>query len=149
MGVNIWLIAGLLFIGYILQFCFGIMQIKNFTKAYDPLKKQGRVAIGKVSGSFRAGAIVMFAIDSNGIILDGTKMVGVTIFAKFKKLKGFENRYIGELKDEDVKHLNKPLRRAILNATSNYNIVMNGGEIPPALSPLQKFNKLFEKKKVA
>ncbi len=144
--MNIWLIMGLLFLGYVLQFYFGLLQIKNFSKAYTPLKEQGRVAIGKVSGGFRSGAIVMFAIDSEGVIIDASKMIGITIFAKFKPLKGFHHKNIGNLKEEDVRYLCKPLRVAILNATSNYNIIMSGGEIPKALSPLQKFNRLFERK---
>ncbi len=133
---------------YFFQIVFGVMQIKNFTKAYNPLKKRGRVAIGKVNGAFRAGAIVMFAIDEKGYILEGQTMVGVTIFAKFKPLNNFNGKDIGLLHEENLARLNKPLRRAILNASLNYNTIMSGGEIPRALSPLEKLSNTFSRKKV-
>ena len=64
----------------------------------------------------------MFAVDENGIILDSSYMSGVTVLAKFKKLKGFEGLNVSTLKKED----------------SNYNVIMSGGEVPEPPSPLQK-----------
>lgn len=144
--MNFWIVAFLLLISYILQCCFGIMQIKDFNKAYTTLKKQGRVAIGRIKGIFRAGAIVMFAIDENGFILDGAYMMGVTIFAKFKEFSLLNGENIGELKENKFCNLAKPLRRAILDSSNNYNIIALGGEIPEKLSPFQKVNKMFHKK---
>ncbi|HIT72799.1 transcriptional regulator [Tyzzerella sp. An114] len=143
--MNFWLIAGLLLAGYLLQCFFGLMQIKNFSKAFGPLRKKGKVAIGRVNGGFRAGAIVMFAIDDEGVIIEGKRMMGVTIFAKFKEFKGFEGKNVGLITEEDVEKLPKPLRRAILDAKFNYNTIMSGGEIPPRLSLFQKIGKKFSK----
>ena len=143
--MNFWLIAGLLLLSYLLQCFFGLMQIKNFSKAFNPLRKKGKVAIGRFNGAFRAGAIVMFAIDDEGNIIEGKKMIGVTIFAKFKEIKGFDGKNIGIIKDEDIKNLSKPLREAIMDAKFNYNTIMSGGEIPPRLSFFQKIAKKFEK----
>lgn len=145
--MDFFLIAGILLVGYVLQFFFGAMQIKDFTRAYGPLKRKGRVAIGRVNGSFRAGAIVLLCIDEDAIITDGAYMMGVTVLAKFKKFEALNGRHVGEIKEEEVLNFAKPLRRAILDATFNYNTVIGGGEIPRKLSPLEKFNNLFTRKK--
>ena len=147
--MNFWLVACLLGGGYLLQCLFGLMQMKDFSKTFRPLRKMGRVAIGRTNGGLRAGAIVMFAIDENGIILAGKRMMGVTVLAKFKDLTGFEGRNIGELTQTDVEKLPKPLRKAILDAVMNYNIIMSGGEIPPRLSLFQKIGQKLSPKKTA
>ena len=147
--MNFWLVACLLGGGYLLQCFFGLMQMKDFSKAFSPLRKMGRVAIGRTNGGLRAGAIVMFAIDENGIILAGKRMMGVTVLAKFKDFTGFEGRNIGELTQTDVEKLPKPLRKAILDAVMNYNIIMSGGEIPPRLSLFQKIGQKLSPKKTA
>ena len=147
--MNFWLVACLLGGGYLLQCLFGLMQMKDFSKTFRPLRKMGRVAIGRTNGGLRAGAIVMFAIDENGIILAGKRMMGVTVLAKFKDFTGFEGRNIGELTHTDVEKLPKPLRKAILDAVMNYNIIMSGGEIPPRLSLFQKIGQKLSPKKTA
>ena len=103
--MNFWLVACLLGGGYLLQCFFGLMQMKDFSKAFSPLRKMGRVAIGRTNGGFRAGAIVMFAIDENGIILKGKRMMGVTVLAIFKDFTGFEGKNVGELTQADVEKL--------------------------------------------
>jgi len=147
--MNFWLVACLLGGGYLLQCLFGLMQMKDFSKTFRPLRKMGRVAIGRTNGGLRAGAIVMFAIDENGIILAGKRMMGVTVLAKFKDFTGFEGRNIGELTQTDVEKLPKHLRKAILDAVMNYNIIMSGGEIPPRLSLFQKIGQKLSPKKTA
>ena len=147
--MNFWLVACLLGGGYLLQCLFGLMQMKDFSKTFRPLRKMGRVAIGRTNGGLRAGAIVMFAIDENGVILAGKRMMGVTVLAKFKDFTGFEGRNIGELTQTDVEKLPKPLRKAILDAVLNYNIIMSGGEIPPRLSLFQKIGQKLSPKKTA
>lgn len=148
-AMNFWLVACLLGGGYLLQCLFGLMQMKDFSKTFRPLRKMGRVAIGRTNGGLRAGAIVMFAIDENGVILAGKRMMGVTVLAKFKDFTGFEGRNIGELTQTDVEKLPKPLRKAILDAVMNYNIIMSGGEIPPRLSLSQKIGQKLSPKKTA
>lgn len=148
-AMNFWLVACLLGGGYLLQCLFGLMQMKDFSKTFRPLRKMGRVAIGRTNGGLRAGAIVMFAIDENGVILAGKRMMGVTVLAKFKDFTGFEGRNIGELTQTDVEKLPKPLCKAILDAVMNYNIIMSGGEIPPRLSLFQKIGQKLSPKKTA
>ena len=112
-----------------LQFLFQMVQMKSFNKYYTRLREMGRVAIGKAKGGFHAGAIVMFAIDQNGIILDGCFMRGFTMFARFKDWDFFNGINVGTITKEDCATIGVSLRRAALNASSNYNTIMSGGEV--------------------
>ncbi|AYV65485.1 MULTISPECIES: transcriptional regulator GutM [Niallia] len=120
------LIAG----AFVIQMGLGFLQIKHFTKGYSELRRMGKVAIGKKPGRIKAGTIVLFAINKNGRILAAKKMQGVTVMAKFRDLPGFLDKNIRNLKEEDLKHCNKLLRDAILDASNNYKIIMNGGVVP-------------------
>ncbi|MGT2624608.1 transcriptional regulator GutM [Streptococcus thoraltensis] len=76
---------------YILQLFLGFKQIKHFNRVYAELRKKGRVAIGRRSGKFKSGTIVMFAIDSDGKISVAKKIQGVTIGARFKDMPQYIN----------------------------------------------------------
>lgn len=115
---------------FLVQMALGYLQLKHFTKAYAELRRIGKVAIGKKPGRIRSGTIVMFAISNNGNILKAKKMQGVTVMAAFKELQGFEGKNLRNLKEVDMAHCNKLLKLAILDAVSNYKIIMNGGTIP-------------------
>ena len=130
--MNFWFLLICFGVAFLTQYALGMMQMKSFTINFGKLRRQGKVAIGKKKGAFRAGSIVMFAVDENGIIL------GVTVLAKFKKLKGFEGLNVSTLKKEDTKGFPKQVQDAILEASSNYNVIMSGGEVPEPPSPLQK-----------
>lgn len=119
---------------FVIQLALGYFQIRNFTKTYIELRRKGKVAIGRRPGKFRAGTIVLFAVNNKGDILDAKKMQGVTVFAKFKKLKGFENKNILSINDNDLNNFNKLVRIAVKDAIHNYKAIMNGGEIPEKLS---------------
>lgn len=136
-------------IAFVLQYLFTFIQMKDFNKQYGTLRRMGRVAIGKVKGAFRAGAIVMFAIDDEGYILAGRFMQGVTILARCKELNGFEGKDVGTLTVEDCKalRLSKSLTKGVLEASSNYNILMNGGEIPNPPTPFQRIGNFLTGKK--
>lgn len=135
-------------IAFSLQYTLTFIQMKSFTANYSKLRKKGRVAIGKVKGGFRAGCIAMFAIDKNGIIIDGSYMQGITVFARVKELKGFEGKDVGVLTEADCNKLYKPLVKAILEASSNYNVIMGGGEVVEPPSPLQRLSNIFTAKKL-
>lgn len=136
-------------LAFVLQYLLSFQQMKQFNKHYSYLRKQGRVAIGVSKGGFKAGAIAMFSIDENGFIMEGRYMQGVTVFSKFKDLHGFEGYDIDELKIEDCRKRKfaKPLTKAILEASSNYRIFMNGGEIPVPPSNFQRLTSVFTRKK--
>ena len=97
--MSFMVIAVAMLAAFCLQFLFQMVQMKSFNKFYTKLRKKGRVAIGKAKGGFHAGAIVMFAID------------------------------VGTIKKDDCATIGVSLRRAVLNASSNYNTIMSGGEV--------------------
>ena len=117
------------FVALMLQFLLQMIQMKSFNKYYSKLRKMGRVAIGKAKGGFYAGAIVMFAIDQDGMVLDGCFMRGFTMLAKFKEWSFFNGVNVGSIKKEHCSTIGVSLRRAVLDASSNYNTIMSGGEI--------------------
>ncbi len=130
---------------FMLQYLFTFIQMKDFNRHYSTLRKMGRVAIGKVKGVLRAGAIVMFAIDQQGTILAGRSMQGVTVLARCKMLEGFEGKNVATLTEDDCRQLrlSKSLTRGVLEASSNYNILMAGGEIPEPPSPVEKLGNFL------
>ena len=107
-------------IAFLLQGALSFLQMRHFTNAFLELRRKGKVACGRKSGGFRAGAIVMFGIDDDGIIREARKLEGTTAFAKVKTMEGFEGRYIGSLTREDApaKHVN--LGKAIEDAALTY-----------------------------
>ncbi|MDD3185069.1 MAG: transcriptional regulator GutM [Anaerostipes sp.] len=123
------LIAGTLLAAFLLQFVFSMYQMRSFNAFYTKLRKMGRVAIGKSKGIIYAGCIAMFAVDENGIIIAGSCMEGVTFLAKFKEFDQFNGRFVGSLTKEDCAGIGVPKQRAVVNASSNYNTAMSGGEI--------------------
>lgn len=124
---------------YLLQVFLGLKQMKHFNQVYQQLRKQGKVAIGRRAGKIRAGTIVMFALDSQGIIIDSVKMQGVTVMAKFKQLPQFCGEDITQLTENHplVQQENKLVRKTILNARELYLRVQSGNyQEERPLSPL-------------
>lgn len=146
--MNFWFLIICAGIAFTLQYVLTFVQMKSFTAHYSRLRKKGRVAIGKAKGAFNAGCIAMFAIDEDGIILEGSYMQGVTVFARAKNLNGFEGKDVGTLTEVDCKGLAKPLKKSILEASSNYKVIMGGGEIVEPPSPLQRLGSFITPKKV-
>lgn len=114
---------------WLVQSLLGFMQIKHFNKKYTEMRSMGRVAIGKKTGVFRAGTVVMFAIDKRNKILKAAKMQGVTVFSRVKDLKGFEGKYLLKISEEDFKGVDKLTRLAIADALRSYDIIAQGGEL--------------------
>lgn len=127
-------------IAFALQYLLTFLQMKSFMRSYRRLRQQGRVAIGKAKGAFHAGAIAMFSIDQSGTILEGSYLQGVTVFARTRTLCGFEGMDVGAIQKTDCEklHLPKPLTKAVLEAASNYRILMSKGEILEEPAPLTK-----------
>ncbi|NFT06727.1 MULTISPECIES: transcriptional regulator GutM [Clostridium] len=109
-GITVW----------VLNFIFGLIQIKDFNKNYIELRRLGKVAIGRKKGMINSGTIVLIRIQDDGLILEARKMQGVTVAARVKQFKGLENMYIDSIEENDLKEFNKPLKRAILDAVKNY-----------------------------
>jgi glucitol operon activator protein len=114
---------------WLVQSIFGFIQIKHFNKRYAEMRSLGRVAIGKKTGAFRAGTVVMFAIDKRNKIIKAAKMQGVTVFSRVRDLKGFEGKYLLKISEEDYKGIDKLTKLAIADALRSYDIISKGGEL--------------------
>jgi glucitol operon activator protein len=114
---------------WLVQSIFGFIQIKHFNKKYAEMRSLGRVAIGKKTGAFRAGTVVMFAIDKRNKIIKAAKMQGVTVFSRVRDLKGFEGKYLLKISEEDFKGIDKLTKLAIADALRSYDIISKGGEL--------------------
>ena len=77
-----WFAAICFALVYVTNMVLALMQSKNYTTAYTTLKRRGRVAIGKRKGLLTTGAIVMFLLDGDGTIVEGTRLTGVTVLAR-------------------------------------------------------------------
>ena len=125
-------------LAFFLQGILSFLQMKHFSDEFIKLRRKGKVACGRKSGGFHAGAIVMFCIDDDGIIKEGKKLEGTTAFAKVKNLDGFEGRYIGSLSAEDGPDGHKNLCRAIEDAALTYRKYTAGEVIEEPPTPMQK-----------
>lgn len=125
----IWYVILLVGFSWLLQSILGFWQIKHFNKQYAELKKLGRVAIGRKTGMFRAGTVVLFAIDRKNTILKASRMQGVTVFSRVRHMKGFEGKNLLKLGEQDLSQVNKLTRLAIQDALNSYHIIAKGGEL--------------------
>lgn len=139
----------MLAVGFVIQYLLGLLQIKNFTKHYTSMRENGRVAIGRRPAIFKAGTLVLLQINNRNEIEEARYMQGVTVFSKFKKLKGLDGYKINKLRDTDLKKYNKLLIKAILDAQHTFNVIQSGGEIEKIPSPMmkavKKINEMFKK----
>ena len=126
---------------FMVQAVLSLIQTKHFTNEFVKLRKQGKVAIGRKSGGFHAGAIVMFLIDDHGNIKRGKKLEGVSFLARVRPLDGYEGRYIGDLKEEDGPKNHRNLRKAIADAALTYRKFVNGEEIDAPPAPLTRISR--------
>ena len=133
--IKIALVNGL---AYVIQFVLSSFQMKNFNNEFVRIRRKGKVAIGRKSGVFHAGAIVMFRIDEKGIIQESRKIDGTTFLARVNDFPGFEGRYVGDLSVNDVEKSHKNLRKAVEDAALTYKKYMAGEEIAQPPSIFQK-----------
>lgn len=135
--LSILVVIGIVFA---MQAILGFFQMRNLTDEFIQLRRKGKVAFGRKSGGFRAGAVVMFRIDEDGIIQEARKLEGTTAFARVKILEGFEGRYLGTLTKEDAPKHHTNLGKAIEDAALTYRKYTAGEEIDndPLPGPLEK-----------
>lgn len=73
-----------IFLALILQGVFTYFQMKDFRQNAAQLRKVGRIGAGTVKRRLGAGSIVLFAADTNEIVVDGRILQGISVFAKFQ-----------------------------------------------------------------
>ncbi|MBU0278234.1 transcriptional regulator GutM [Gemella sp. zg-1178] len=144
--MNIVALGFLILIAFILQYLLTYIQIQSFHKYYRKMRQKGRVVIGRKKGAFRAGAIVMFAIDDKQKVIDGAVMQGVTVLARFHRYDAFNGLNVATINEGDCKALglSKSLTSAILDGVVTFKTVSNGDEVPMPPSP---FIKIYRKLK--
>lgn len=125
----IWPLLVLIGVSWLVQSLLGFMQIRHFNRKYSELRALGRVVIGKKTALFKAGTVVMFAIDRDNNILKASKMQGTTVFSRVKEMKGYNERPFLSLKDEPLKKEHKLTRLAIQDAINNFDIISSGKEL--------------------
>ena len=111
---------------FLLQGVLSVIQMRHFSREFVKLRRKGKVACGRKSGGFHAGAIVMFRIDEDGVIQEGKKLMGVTCLARVTSLPGFEGKFVGGLTQTDLPRYGKNLRKAVLDVRDSYNKFMAG-----------------------
>ncbi len=138
---------------FVLQILLSMMQMRHFSNEFIKLRRQGRVACGRKSGGFHAGAIVMFLVDEEGRIQTARKLEGVTCLARVRPLNGLEGRLVGTLTEKDGPKGHRNLCKAIADAALTYNKFVSGEEIATPPSPFQKVGisvgHLFQGRRVA
>lgn len=143
----IWLYAGIIAIAFVIQFILSSRQMSQFNKEFVALRRKGKVVVGRKSGGFFAGAIVMFQIDDNGVIQESKKIEGTTFLAKVKDFPGFEGIYVRDLNKEMIPKSHKNLRKAVEDAALTYKKFVSGEPIPDAPSPAQKLRLAIARNK--
>ena len=66
--LSILVVIGIVFA---MQAILGFFQMRNLTDEFIQLRRKGKVAFGRKSGGFRAGAVVMFRIDEDRLGMPG------------------------------------------------------------------------------
>ena len=112
----------LVIIAFVLLIVQGLLtyfQIKSYKNRVSELKKYGLVGVGTQKGGISAGNITILVTDKNGNIARCEKMEGITVFARFKEIRGLEGMHISELKEKlnsDPKSNKKGKRNAMFQA---------------------------------
>ena len=132
-------------VAFIIQFIVSSFQMKNFANEFARMRRKGRVVVGRKSGGFHAGAIVMFLIDENGLIREGKKIEGTTFLAKVKEYPGFEGVYVRDLTKDMVPKSHKNLGKAVEDAANTYRLYTAGEEIPNPPSPFQRIGGVLKR----
>lgn len=122
---------------WLAQSWFSFKQSQSFGRLFVALRRKGRVAMGRFKGGLVQGAIVLFVIDEAGCILEGHKLQGITVAARFKPFSIYDGQDLHEINPALTKRHGGPAVKAVENARANLRIVSAGGhppEPPTALS---------------
>lgn len=137
---------------WVAQSFLSFKQTKAFTELFVNLRKKGRVAMGKFSGGIAAGSIVMFVLDDDDRVVEGHRLNGITVLAKFKEFDLYNGRFMSMVEAGEATRYGKSVMKAVTNARDNYRVAAEGGvpaEPPSAVGrALDKLPGIKPKKKV-
>ncbi|GFZ27412.1 transcriptional regulator GutM [Lactobacillus corticis] len=117
------LVIGLgLGIAFLFQSILGFFQIRNFSKIFHEMSKQGKVLIGKNPKKIQSGSIILLNIDDSGKIYDGQLMKGYSVFAKFRHFTKLNGKSLPEVAAsyDELNNFDKLTKECILNAYRNF-----------------------------
>ncbi|MHB1393585.1 MAG: transcriptional regulator GutM [Clostridia bacterium] len=92
-------LATIAFLLLIVQGLLAYLQICDYRKRLSVLKLMGMVGIGTQKGILGSGNITILACDKRGRVVRGEKLEGITIFERFKEIKGIEGLTLDDLKE--------------------------------------------------
>lgn len=125
---------------YALQTVLALRQATNYSRHYGQMRRRGRVAIGKQKNLVVSGAIVMFLLDEDDVVVEGTRLSGVTVFSRFKPFERFTGEHMGAVDGRAASDLPSSLRKAVDNARDNF-LLVSEGRVP--VEPPGPITKLF------
>lgn len=137
--MNYWYVAIFFAAFYLVHMALSLRQMRNFSQSFVQLRRQGLVVVGKHQNLFSWGALIMFRIDSAGVIHDGRLLAGVTVFARCKPFPQFKGVPLQEVASYAAnEQLPKAVRRAIENAQRNYEEFSTGRIPQDPLGPVMR-----------
>ncbi|MHA7861331.1 transcriptional regulator GutM [Tessaracoccus sp. Y36] len=146
-----WIFIAAIGIAWVAQSFLSFKQTKAFTELFVSLRKKGRVAMGKFSGGVVAGSIVMFVLDDDDRVVEGHRLNGITVLARFKEFGLYNGRFMSMVEPREATRYGTSVVRAVANARDNYRVVVDGGvpaEPPSAVGrALDKLPGIKPKKK--
>lgn len=134
-----WILLIAIGLAWVVQSWFSFKQTQAFTKLFVALRRKGRVAMGKFRGGLVAGSIVMFVLDDDDRIVEGHRLGGVTVMARFKPFDDYNGQFVGMIDPATSVRLGKSVVKALTNLRDNYRVVAGGGtpaEPPTAVGRL-------------
>ncbi len=87
------------------QGLFTFVQVRNYNRRIQAMKRFGMVGIGMKKGRLVPGSIVLLAVDKSGTVVRCERMKGFSVFARFREVKELAGSDIGELKARSLANL--------------------------------------------
>ncbi|HEY0222867.1 MAG TPA: transcriptional regulator GutM [Lactovum miscens] len=126
---------------YLIQSWFSWKQIKAFNHGFQELRRKGKVVVGKRSGHFVAGTVILLLVSPEGKIIEGRKMQGISVFARFRNFDTLNGTILVDLNPFNplVKKEMKYTRLAIENGRELYIRFLSGAMEPERYSNITPF----------
>lgn len=125
-----WIFIIAIGLSWVAQSALSFKQAKAFSTLFVDMRRRGRVAMGKFRGGIVQGAIVMFGLDDDGVILEGQRLHGVSVVARFRPFEDFTGEHISDVDPAVAARFGKSVVKAVANAKDNYRIILSGEKAP-------------------
>ena len=103
------------------------------------------MAIGKKKGLVTTGAIVMFLLDEDGNVVEGTRLTGITVLARFRAFPDFDGLPLASIDPVGDRRFTRSVRLAIANARDNYLWWSSGQTPQDPPGPISQFADALRK----